>query len=52
MKVLKKKKRMKKDLEKVSGFYRNRKILYKKTEGKGKNVSKDIECLIDLKMEM
>ena len=42
---------MKKGLEKVSGFYRNRNILSNIIEGKGKNVNKDIECLIDLKME-
>lgn len=42
---------MKKDLEKVSGFHRNRNILSNIIEGKGKNVNKDIECLIDLKME-
>lgn len=42
---------MKKYLEKVNGFYRNRNILSNIIERKGKNVNKDIECLTDLKME-
>lgn len=42
---------MEKDLEKLRGFYRSRNILSNIIEGKGKNVNKDIKCLIDLEMK-